>query len=44
MVVYSVVVLLVVRELQPAITGNRVGSPIGFRAIFWKMFLEEKNG
>ncbi len=40
MVVYSVVVLLVVRELPAAITGSFVGSLIEFGAIFflWGMF------
>jgi hypothetical protein len=39
-VVYSVVVLLVVRELPAAITGSFVGSLIEFGAIFflWGMF------
>jgi len=43
LVVYCVVVLLVARELPAAITGNHLGSPIDFGAIFWKIFLEEKN-
>ncbi len=33
-VVLSMAVLLVVRELPAAITGNGVGSPIDFGAIF----------
>ncbi len=44
MVVYSVAVLLVLWGLTAAITGSCVGSPIDFGAIFWKIFLEEKNG
>ncbi len=42
MVVYSVAVLLVVRELMAAITRSRVGSPIDFRAIFAKFSRRSK--
>ena len=41
-VVYSVVVLLVVRELLAAITGSRMGSSIGFGAIFGKFSWRRK--
>jgi len=43
-VVYSVVVLLVVRELTAAITGSRMGFLIDFGAILGKIFMEEKDG
>ncbi len=43
-VVYSMVVLLVAKELMAAITGSRMGSRIDFGAIFGKIFMEEKNG
>jgi hypothetical protein len=46
MMVYSLVVLLVVRELTAAITGSQVGYPIDFRGIFgrfsWRRKMDDR--